>query len=184
MRWWPLTGICYAMLIAAATVGCGSNPKPEPEPKPEPTRLEISLSATEDVNPNTDGFPSLIVVRLFVLRGQSAFASADFFALWDTEQAVLARDLLSREELVLKPGQTMILNNIIDPDARVLGVAGAYQDIHRATWRAMAPLTEGQTNALKIELASRAVSLEVLPQQDKPEKQTKDKAKDKKKEDK
>lgn len=175
MRLSPLTGIGCTILIAVATTGCGSDEKPKPEPKPEPTRVEVTISAQEDVNPDANGSPSLIVARLFILRGQSAFATPDFFALWNSEQAVLARDLLSREELVLKPGQTTTLQNVVDAEARVLGVAAAYQDIDRATWRAWAPLTEGQVNAYKIELASRAVSLKAVPKKDEPEKPAKDK---------
>lgn len=174
----PLTGIGSVILIAAAAIGCGSDEKPKPEPKPEPTRVEITLTAREDVNPNADGSPSLIVARLFILRGQSAFATTDFFALWNGEQAVLARDLLSREELVLKPGQTTTVASVVDAEARVLGVAAAYQDIDRATWRAWAPLTEGKVNAFKIELASRAVSLQPVPKKDEPEKQPKEKQKE------
>lgn len=174
MRLSPLTGIGCTILIAVATIGCGSYEKPKPEPKPEPTRVEITLTAREDVNPNADGSPSLIVTRLFILRGQGAFATTDFFALWNSEQAVLARDLISREELVLKPGQTTTVASVVDTEARILGVAAAYQDIDRATWRAWAPLAEGQVNAYKIELANRAVSLQPLPKKDEPEKQTKE----------
>jgi type VI secretion system protein VasD len=153
------------VLIAGATLGCGSDPEPKPEP--EPTRLQFTISATDDVNPDANGNPSLIATRLFVLRGQSAFASAEFFTLWDKEQTVLARDLLSREELVLKPGQTMTLKSVIDNEARVLGVAAAYQDIDRATWRAMGPLKPAQVNAFKIELSRQAVSLQPLPGEEK-----------------
>lgn len=177
MRLWPLTGIGCTILIAVATIGCGSDPEPKPEakPEPEPTRVELTISAQEDVNPNANGSPSLIVTRLFILRGQSAFATADFFALWNSEQSVLARDLLSREELVLKPGQTTTLKSTVDAAARVLGVAAAYQDIDHATWRAWVLLTEGQVNAYKIELASRAVSLQALPKKNETEKPGKEK---------
>ena len=175
MRGWRLTGICSAVLVAGATFGCGSDPEPKPEP--EPTRLQITISATDDVNLDANGNPSPIVSRLFVLRGQGAFAAAEFFTIWDKEQAVLARDLLLREEVVMKPGQTTALNSVIDNEARVLGVVAAYQDIERATWRALGPLKPNQVNAYKIELSRQVVNLQPLPVKDDSGKQADEKKK-------
>jgi type VI secretion system protein VasD len=168
----PLTRITCTVLVAVALLGCGGGdpPKPEPPkpepPKPEPTRLELTLAAAPDVNPDVRGSPSLIVARLYVLSAQSAFAGADFFAIHDQEQAVLATDLLSRNEVVLQPGQSTTLKSKVDDHAKFIGVVAGYQNMNRATWRAVAPLLEGQTNAFRVELARQTVSLERLPEGD------------------
>jgi type VI secretion system protein VasD len=163
----PFTGLIHTALIALAPLGCGGSEPPKPEPpKPEPTRLELTLAAAGDVNPDARGSPSVIVARLYVLRAQSAFAGADFFAIYDQEQAVLARDLLSRNEVVLEPGQSTTLKSKVDDDAKFIGVVAGYQDMNRATWRAIAPLIEGQTNVFNVELARQTVSIEPLPKED------------------
>lgn len=135
-------------------------------------------TASEDANPDATGSPSLIVVRLFVLRGQSAFAAADFFTLWNKEQAVLAHDLVSREEVVLKPGQTTRLVSVTGGDARVLGVVAAYQEIDGATWRAIAPIAEPHATAFMVELARRAVSVQPSTREDRPDRRAKEKNKE------
>lgn len=78
MRWCIAETCCVALVVAVAAAGCGSDPEPKPEPKPEPTRLQITVSATDDVNPDANGAPSPIVMRLYLLRGSSAFAAAEF----------------------------------------------------------------------------------------------------------
>ena len=171
MRRFPFTRILCAALVAVAPLGCGGEPpKPEPPkpepPKPEPTRIELTLAAAADVNPDARGSPSLIVARLYLLRSQSAFISAEFFAIHDQEQAVLATDLLSRNEVVLGPGQSTTLKSKVDDQAKFIGVVAGYQNMNRATWRAIAPLLEGQMNAFRVDLARQTVSIEPLPEGD------------------
>jgi type VI secretion system protein VasD len=167
VRRFPFTGLIHTALVVLAPLGCGGSEPPKPEPpKPEPTRLELTLAAAADVNPDARGSPSLIVARLYVLRAQSAFAGADFFAIYDQEQAVLSKDLLSRNEVVLEPGQSTTLKSKVDDDAKFVGVVAGYQDMNRATWRAIAPLTEGQTNVFNVELARQTVSIETLAKED------------------
>ena len=51
--------------------------------------VPMMLSAASDVNPDATGRPSPIVVRVYQLRADAAFAAADFFALFDEEQQTL-----------------------------------------------------------------------------------------------
>lgn len=90
---------------------------------------------------------------------------------------MLARDLVSREEMVIRPGQTTALKSTVDPDARLVAIAAAYQGIDHATWRAMAPLSPAQTNTFKVQLSRGAVILQPVPRKDGTEKPADDKNK-------
>jgi type VI secretion system protein VasD len=120
MKWMttvtPVPGIC---LLALAVAGCSSKP---PKPPP-PTKAAIVVSA--DVNPDSGGRPSPIVVRLYQLKEEGAFNGASYFALADKEQATLGPSLESREEYELQPGQTKELVLKIPPEARYLGAVAA-----------------------------------------------------------
>ena len=119
-----LLALCFTLSA------CSSKP-----PKPSPTHAQITVSG--DVNPDSSGRPSPIVVRVFQLRNDGEFASADFFALYDKEKETLGASFISREEYVLAPGETRKFDMPINPEARFLGVLAAYRDIRSAHWRAL-----------------------------------------------
>jgi type VI secretion system protein VasD len=96
--------------------------------------LNIVVSA--DVNPDSQNRPAPIVVRVYQLKDDAAFKDADFFALYDKEQATLAAALVSREEYELAPGEHRTVDFLLPHDTRYVGVAAAYRDIRNAQWRA------------------------------------------------
>jgi type VI secretion system protein VasD len=138
MKWMTtvtlVPGICLLALTAA---GCKSNKPPKPPP---PTKAAIVVSA--DVNPDSAGRASPIVVRLYQLKEEGAFNGASYFALADKEQATLGTSLESREEYELQPGQTKELVLKIPPEARYLGAVAAYRDLNNSKWKALSPAPE------------------------------------------
>jgi type VI secretion system protein VasD len=127
-----------ALLAVVLVVGGGcksSAPKAAP---PVPARLNVAARA--DVNPDEAGRPSPVVLRVYQLKDDAAFRNADFFALFDKEQATLAASLIDRQEFVLAPGdQRNNLEYPISGEAKFLAVAAAYRDIRNADWRVLTP---------------------------------------------
>jgi type VI secretion system protein VasD len=123
----------FALLAACALAltACGGA-KPV-----KPTDAHAQLIVSGDVNPDNSGRASPIVVRLFQLRNDGEFATADFFALYDKEKETLGASFISREEYVLNPGETRVLELAVNPDARFIGALAAYRDIRSAQWRAL-----------------------------------------------
>ena len=117
--------VCFAMLYA-----CAAKP-----PKPVETHTDLIVSA--DVNPDTSGRASPIVVRVFQLRNDGEFAAADFFPLYEKEKETLGASFISREEYVLAPGEARTLDLALNAEARFIGVIAAYRDIRSAHWRAI-----------------------------------------------
>jgi type VI secretion system protein VasD len=146
-RWVGASVASLALVLGA----CASKP-----PKPEPTKAVIGASG--DVNPDADGRPSPIVVRIYQLRGDAEFNGAEFFALWDMEKATLAANLVMRDERTLFPGQQQQLELALAPDTRFVGVAAAFRDVRAARWRAS--FGGGDKPLLQV-LAKRKVSVQV-----------------------
>lgn len=136
-------------------VGCGcsrSTPKPVPVPVPVIPHLAGSITTTKDVNPDVTGRPSPVVVRLYYLRSSDAFQGADFFQLYDDEAAVLANDLVTREEFSIRPESSVSFERKLDDGTRYIGVAAAFQDLEDAQWRALTELPEKTETTLHIEV--------------------------------
>jgi type VI secretion system protein VasD len=117
------------MASCLALTGCKSAP-----PKPHVVKLTVAASA--DANPDAQNRPSPIVVRVYQLKDDAAFKDADFFALYDKEQATLAASLVSREEFEVAPGSQKTLDYQLSLDAKFVGVAAGYRNIRDAAWRA------------------------------------------------
>jgi type VI secretion system protein VasD len=126
-------GILLGCLVLLA--GCSSAP-------PKPVATKATLVVAQDVNPDSNGRPSPIVVRIYQLKEEGAFNNADYFALMDKEQEALGASLLSREEYELQPGESRTLDLKIPPEARYLGAIAGYRDIRNAHWKALSPAPE------------------------------------------
>jgi type VI secretion system protein VasD len=129
MRALRMMGSGLLLATLAGLSGCSSSP-----PKPQPIKMNIVVSA--DVNPDADNRPSPIVMRVYQLKDDAAFKDADYFTLYDKEQATLAAALVSREEFELAPGEHRAVDYKLSPDAHFVAVAAGYRDIRNASWRA------------------------------------------------
>src|SRR5207244_786913 len=95
------------------------------------------------------------VVRVYQLKDDAAFKDADFFALFDKEQATLAASLISRQELELSPGDQRKMDFPVSGEAKFLGVVAAFRDIRNAEWRVLkAAPKKGYKNLIKTDAVS------------------------------
>ena len=142
--------------IALLATSCGA----PPPPKPVVTPVSLNLAASADANPDARGRPSPLTVRVYVLKAPGPFEAADFFSLFDRDQATLGAELVKREELLLKPGESRKLEFTLEPDAKNIAVLAAYRDLERARWRDLKALEVGKPNVFDVNLAARQVRIE------------------------
>ena len=151
----------YVLVVSVLLVlaGCAAAPKPPPPPKP--TLIQATVSAASDVNPDSRGRPSPIVVRMFELKSLAAFEGADFFSLYERDRDTLGGEMLAREDFQLSPGDQRKFERQLQADTRYVAVIAAYRDLERAKWRGSMSVAANQTTPLLIRLDSRSVSIAV-----------------------
>jgi type VI secretion system protein VasD len=103
-------------------------------------KAAMSLAATGDANPDGTGRPSPVVVRVYQLRTDTAFAGADFFPLFDDDQKVLGPEMITRDEFVLAPAEKRTLDVTISGETRFVGAIAAFRDVRNAQWRVVVPV--------------------------------------------
>ncbi len=104
--------------------------------KDKPPQAAIQINASDDLNPDIQTRPSPIVLRIYTLKSDSIFKNADFFALYEQDEAILGEDLISREELEITPGENRTLEKRELPAGSThIGVLAAYRDLDNAVWR-------------------------------------------------
>lgn len=156
-----------ALTCAVSLSACASRGAPSPK---EPFRLEMALNAQPDVNPDDRGRAAPVVVRLYELKNDGAFKSADFFTLQSRDKTVLADDIVKRDELQLRPGERQTLERPVDPATIAIGVVASYRDLPNAVWRAVYAMPAAPDKAwyrmstpklkLTIDLGANAVKIE------------------------
>lgn len=149
---WLATALCAVLLS-----GCFAK-KPK---APEPAKLELAAIAAATLNPDGSGRASPLVVRVYALRSLAEFEKADFFSLYEKDEQILAADLVKREELVLKPGETITQPREFSPDVQFVAVMAAFRDVERSTWRASAAIPPGIKGVLTLKADAKTVTLAI-----------------------
>lgn len=154
MAWAGLAMAGAAGLLA----GCAA-----PPPKPVVTPVALSLVGGGDVNPDARGRASPLTVRVYALKTSGPFDGADFFSLFEKDQATLGAELVQREEMLLRPGETRKLDMTLPADVKALAFMAAYRDLDRARWREVRAIEPGKPVGLNVVFGARQIRLEPGP---------------------
>jgi type VI secretion system protein VasD len=146
----PLDSAALALLVALAA--CSSPPAPPPEGS-----LHFELIAAAEVNPDFNGRPSPISVKLYQLADAETVRSADFFQIAD--EKIFAPDKPQKVELILRPGEHRSLDQPLAPNAKYVAAVAAFQNVDKANWRAVKPLKQHADNRFLVTLKGVDVSL-------------------------
>ncbi|MDN4547915.1 type VI secretion system lipoprotein TssJ [Pseudomonas sp. C32] len=114
------------------------------------TKLNLVLTASNQLNPDLNGRPSPIVVRLFELKHPVAFENADFFSLYERARQSLAADLVASEELELRPGETLELKLSMEKGSRYVGVLAGYRNLSESKWRHTVKITPMEVTDIRL----------------------------------
>ncbi|WP_431108709.1 type VI secretion system lipoprotein TssJ [Variovorax paradoxus] len=129
-------------------------------PKPVVTTVSITLVAGADANPDARGRASPLTVRVYALKSPGPFEGADFFSLFEKDQATLGAELVQREEMLLRPGETRKVDLTLPPDAKAIGVMAAFRDLDRARWREVRPVQTGKAQAMTVTFGARQIRVD------------------------
>lgn len=153
----PFRSITFviALLMAALVSGCFSD---DPPIAPA-TIINAEVLASDSINPDGEGRPSPIVVRLYELKSLGTFNTIDFFPLYNDETATLGDDLVYSEEFSLVPGGKKLFTRTPAADTQYLAVIAAFRSIDEATWKAAVPIPAERITNLIIQLDGISVSI-------------------------
>ncbi len=125
-----------ACLMAVVIAVLGASGCSVPPRKELPVPVEISIAASESLNPTAQGRPSPVLLRVYELSGNTFFQSADFFTLLEGEGA-RHEEVLETHEFMLMPGEVRVLRRRTGLDTRFLGVTAGYRDVQGSVWRSV-----------------------------------------------
>ena len=137
-------------LLVALTAACGTTRKA----LNLDTAAEFKLVATHDINPNSDGKPSPIVLQVVKLRDARQFKQEDFLNLFEDAKGHLGNDLIEITKLKeLAPGEKRVEKLALTPEVKFIGILGEYVQYNDADAKAVIKIEPHTTTeaTLKIE---------------------------------
>ena len=139
--------------ILITLTGCGFFKDKTPPPPPEPTIVAVEFIAEGDINPDSQGRPSPLVIRIYQLKYYEAFKNVDYDALYDDDAAVLGNELIAKKEIILQPGQqkTVLLKEVSD-DVQTIGFMGHFRS-DEAQWRAASGILPNKTTVIRVHVS-------------------------------
>lgn len=157
-RFHPLLNPLACLFVAVVLTSCAV----KEYILPSTAHIEMEITAAPELNPNTEGRPSPIVLRIYELKSLEEFNNGDFFTIYDNETKALGKTMLAKDELEFKPGETKHIEREANPQTRFLGIIAAYRDIDNAQWRAVATIPEKSRSKFNLHLGSLGLSLTSL----------------------
>ena len=153
-----------AVLTIALAAGCGKAPPAMPQPPaltiaaPPEAKIKSTMTITvsADANPDRNGRPSPVVLRIYQLKADSAFKAAELLPLYDDDQKVLGQELISRDEYVLQPSETTTLDVVLSTETRFVGAIVPFRDDRNAKWSSIVPAPKG---GMTIQVGRASVAL-------------------------
>jgi len=133
---------------------CGTSGGP-----PEPITIDLTISASKNLNPDIEKRASPIVIRIYQLTQIDTFNNSDFFALYENDKSILAKDLSFREEFEIKPSQSNSKPFAIHSTGKYIAVLAAFRDLDKAQWKSFLEIDPLNPPSLKIDLEEFKVSI-------------------------
>lgn len=123
------------LLLAVLVSACSAGVRKE-----LPVPYELTIMASERLNPAESGRPSPVVVKVFELADRGFFRSADIFTLLGDAGGTSHAEVIDVQGFSMMPGEIRVVRRMASLGARYVGVVAGYRDIEHSVWRELAPL--------------------------------------------
>lgn len=142
------TALGAAALTGLAASACTATPPPE-EPKPCDVQIvTLDIYAADNINPNENGNPRPVVVRLYQLKGDVRLLNAGYDDVLLKDKEVLEDDILKRDEVTVFPNDLVEVKFERNKDAAFLAGVALFHGPKGQSWKTFYefPLLPGQAS--------------------------------------
>lgn len=115
-------------------------------------RVTMEVASQPNVNPDSSGRPSPLIVKMYEMRSDMAFRQGEFQLLFMEPMKVLGSDLVAMDELTFVPGEARTVEYVPMPETRYVGVLAGFRQMERARWRTVVPVNPEKSNKIRLEL--------------------------------
>ncbi len=129
-------GLTLGMLGLAWTAGCSSTTPPPAEPKPCDVQIvTLNILAADNINPNENGNPRPVVVRLYQLKSDVRLLNAGYDDTLLRDKEVLADDILKKDEVSIFPNDMVEVKFERNKEASYLAGVALFHSPQGQSWK-------------------------------------------------
>lgn len=153
-----MLGLMSVALLVSVLSGCQSARKA----LDFDTSAEINFTALNNINPDSDGRASPVVIHVFKLADDRQFGREDFLSLYEGAEARLGKDLIGTVVLKeLTPGETRAEIIGLAPEVKFIGLMAEFIQYRDAEALMVMPVLEHNQNVFNIAIDSNKLSVAV-----------------------
>jgi type VI secretion system protein VasD len=113
------------------------------------SKVKVALSSDTKLNPDINHQSLPVVARLYQLKDKQKFEAANFHLLWKDEIKTLGTDLVSKEEILIYPGDKKTITLQRHEEAEFVAVVALFRDYKQGEWRVIQPISRKITLQLE-----------------------------------
>lgn len=126
--------VALSSLAICTSFGCATSPKPVTTACTRAELVEVALTPHPQLNPDREGYPRSVIVRVYQLDGIDDFEAATYDELWQAESP--PEGASGATELILVPGAQEVRKIPRSEKATHLAVAAKFREHTGSGWRA------------------------------------------------
>lgn len=123
--------ICLCVFLTA----CGSTSENNVD-------FKYLISASSDINPDIEGRPSSVIVRVYQLTNKINFENANYDELFESNHNALGTEFITLNEYFVDPSSKNEIELKISENAKFIGVVVGYRSVDMVTWRTVKTVPE------------------------------------------
>ncbi|HDL9482348.1 TPA: type VI secretion system lipoprotein TssJ [Vibrio cholerae] len=115
--------------------------------------LMVEVIASTNINPNLEGKPSPVEVRVYQLKDSEAFNQADFLQLYSDEQGTLKAAMIATRHLPSTlPGESKRASFNLNAETKFVGIVVGFADFREAKNKAIYQIQKSESTSIQISL--------------------------------
>ena len=137
VAWKWMAGIALAVLVA----GCSNTTTKVKGALGFDTEVRLTFDVSSDINPDSSGRPSPLMVRVYELKSPTLFERANFIDLYQRDQQVLGADYIAKHDIRrLTPGDERVETLMLSDDAQYIAVFAEFTRYQDANFAVLIPV--------------------------------------------
>ena len=126
------------------------------------TDVKLTFTIASDINPDDNGKPAPLFIRLYELKSNKMFEKADFIDLYERDQEALGADFLGKTSLKpFIPGHSRVEKMVLSQEAQYVGLYAEFLRYKGASYKALIPIVGNNvfTSSAKIYVTGNKITV-------------------------
>lgn len=131
---------------------------------PLDTELSLEFNASDNINPDDNGVPSPLFIRMYELKSDKAFLKAGFLDVYEKDKQLLANDLVAKHELKhLIPSEFATSRYKLAKETVHVGIYAEFLQYKNAEYKIVAPVIKKIDGNMRLVVSVSGNTIRVEP---------------------